>query len=71
VAGLAAAVEIDLSGPGARLIALGSGEPVSHVRSDTVAFVRWVTQRTTWDDAGVASSGDEGDLAIARSMRVF
>lgn len=71
VAGLAAAVEIDLSGPGARLITLGPGEAVSHVRSDTHSFVRWVTQRATWDDAGVGWSGDQADLAIIRSMRVF
>jgi hypothetical protein len=53
------------------VITLGSGEPVSHVRSDTDSFVRWASHRTTWDDAGVAYSGDEGDLAIARSWRVF
>jgi hypothetical protein len=39
--------------------------------SDTDSFVRWITQRTTWDTAGVACSGDEGDLAITRSLRVF
>jgi len=71
LAGLGAAVEIDLSGPGARLIRLGSGEAASRVRSETDTFVRWVTQRTTWAAAGVASSGDEGDLTIARSLRVF
>ena len=64
-------MEIDLSGPAARLIRLGPGEAGSTVRSDTDSFVRWVTQRTTWEAAGVASSGDEGDLAIVRSLRVF
>jgi len=64
-------VEIDLSGPGARLIRLGPGEAASRITSDTDSFVRWVTQRTTWEAAGVASSGEEGDLAIARSLRVF
>jgi uncharacterized protein (TIGR03083 family) len=71
LAGLRAAVEIDLSGPGARLLRLGPGEAGSSVRSDTDSFVRWVTQRTTWEAAGVLSSGDEGDLAIVRSLRVF
>jgi uncharacterized protein (TIGR03083 family) len=71
LAGLGAAVEIDLSGPGARLIRLGPGEAGSSVRSDTGSFVRWVTQRTTWEATGVASSGDEADLAIIRSLRVF
>jgi uncharacterized protein (TIGR03083 family) len=71
LAGLRAGVEIDLSGPGARPIRLGPGEAGSTVRSDTDSFVRWVTHRTTWEAAGVASSGDEGDLAIVRSLRVF
>ena len=71
LAGLRDAVEIDLRGPGARLIRLGPGEPASRVMSDTDSFVRWITQRTTWDTAGVACSGDEGDLAITRSLRVF
>jgi uncharacterized protein (TIGR03083 family) len=71
LAGLRAAVEIDLSGPGARPIRLGPGEAGSSVRSDSDSFVRWVTQRTTWEATGVASSGDEADLAIIRSLRVF
>jgi uncharacterized protein (TIGR03083 family) len=71
LADLGAGVEIDLSGPSARRIRLGTGEPASRVRSDTDSFVRWVTQRTTWEAAGVASSGHEGDLAIIRSLRVF
>jgi uncharacterized protein (TIGR03083 family) len=69
--GLRAAVEIDLHGPGARLLRLGPGEAASRVRSETTAFVRWITQRTTWDAAGVEWSGHEGDLAIIRSLRVF
>jgi uncharacterized protein (TIGR03083 family) len=71
LAGLRAAVEIDLSGPGARPIRLGPGEAASSVRSDTPAFVRWVTQRTSWDAAGVACSGHQADLTIVRSLRVF
>jgi uncharacterized protein (TIGR03083 family) len=71
LAGLQAGVEIDLHGPGARLLRLGPGEAASHVRSDTPSFVRWVTQRTTWEAAGVDCSGHEGDLAIIRSLRVF
>jgi len=71
LAGLHSAVEIDLHGPGARLLRLGPGEAATHVRSDTLSFVRWVTHRTTWDAAGVESSGNEGDLAITRALRVF
>jgi uncharacterized protein (TIGR03083 family) len=71
LAGLHSAVEIDLHGPGARLFRLGPGEAATLVRSDTLSFVRWVTHRTTWHAAGVESSGNESDLAITRSLRVF
>jgi hypothetical protein len=71
LASLAAGVEIELRGPGLRRIRLGTGEPASHIRSDTASFVRWITQRTTWGDAGVESSGDEADLAVVESLRVF
>jgi len=71
LAGLRDAVEIDLSGPGARLIRLGPGEAASRIRSDTPSFVRWVTQRTTWEAAGVDCSGHQADLAIVRSLKVF
>jgi len=71
LADLGAAVEIDLFGPGARLLRLGPGEAASQVRSDTASFVRWVTHRTTWDAAGVERRGDEADLAVVRSLRVF
>jgi uncharacterized protein (TIGR03083 family) len=67
LAGLHSAVEIDLHGPGARLFRLGPGEAATLVRSDTLSFVRWVT----WHAAGVESSGNESDLAITRSLRVF
>jgi hypothetical protein len=95
-------VEIELTGPGARVIRLGpgvgAGDPggsgrtggstsrvrsdsatsrvrsdsaTSRVRSDSATFVRWITQRMTWEDAGVERSGSEADLAITRSLKVF
>jgi uncharacterized protein (TIGR03083 family) len=68
---LGGAVEIDLRGPGARLLRIGTGPASSLVRSDTAAFVRWITQRSTWEACGVESSGDAADLAIIRGLRVF
>jgi uncharacterized protein (TIGR03083 family) len=82
---LSGVVEIELSGPGARVIRLGAGaagaaggaaaagdgDVVGRVRSDSASFVRWVSQRMTWEDAGVERSGSEVDLAIVRSLRVF
>jgi uncharacterized protein (TIGR03083 family) len=71
LAALGASVEIDLRGPGARLLRIGPGSAGSLVRSDSAAFVWWITQRTTWEESGVESSGDEGDLALIRSLHVF
>lgn len=71
VASLSAAVEIELSGPGARAIRLGPGEPASVLHSEAPLFLRWITQRCTWEEAGVVASGDERDLARARTLRVF
>jgi hypothetical protein len=33
--------------------------------------VRWATQRGSWEDLGVTSSGDEAALAAARRLKVF
>jgi hypothetical protein len=41
------------------------------VRSESASFVRWITQRMSWEDAGVERSGSEADLAIIRTLRVF
>ncbi len=71
VAGFSGTVEIDVSGPGGRRIRLGSGPLTAEIRSDSVAFVRWITHRATWDEAGVAASGDVTDLDRARRLRVF
>jgi uncharacterized protein (TIGR03083 family) len=71
IATLGAAVEIDLRGPGARLLRIGPGEPASRVRSDTASCVRWLTQRSSWAESGVESSGDTTDLRVVSTLRVF
>jgi uncharacterized protein (TIGR03083 family) len=71
LASLSGTVEIDLSGPGARTIRLGSGKAVARVHSDSAAFIRWITQRATWEETAVDATGDDGDLAVARTWRVF
>ena len=62
---------ITVDGPGSRVIQLGQGEPVARISSDAPAFVRWVTQRGSWAELGVQATGDEAQLAIARSLHVF
>jgi uncharacterized protein (TIGR03083 family) len=71
LAALTAAVDIDLTGPGARSIRLGAGEPASHLSSDTPSFVRWISQRSTWAAEGVEASGDDRDLTLVRTLKVF
>jgi len=71
IAALTGSVEIELTGPGARAVRLGDGTPTAHIRSESVSFVRWVTQRASWDDCAVVATGDDRDLAVARSLHVF
>jgi len=71
IATLSGGVEIDLSGPGARVIRIGRGESASTVRSDASSFLRWVTQRATWAETGTSASGKEADLAVVAALHVF
>jgi uncharacterized protein (TIGR03083 family) len=71
IAGLTGAVDISLTGPGGRSIRLGAGAPASHLNSDTASFVRWITQRSTWEAEGVDASGGDRDLALLRTLKVF
>jgi hypothetical protein len=59
-------------GGGARTIQIGPpGEPVARITSDAGAFLLWVSQRATPEEAGAEMSGDAGQLTIARKLRVF
>ena len=71
IASLNHAVRIELSGPGARNIVVGAGEPASRVLSDAPSFLRWVTQRATWAETGTTASGAEADLSVVAALRVF
>jgi len=65
------AVEIRLGGMCARTLRVGRGDVVARVESESQAFVRWVTQRGTWDELGVHSDGDAAALEIVRQLRVI
>src|SRR5206468_3748320 len=71
IAGLTGTVQLHVSGPGARTIAVGTGPVTAEMRSDAPALIRWVTQRATTDELGVITSGHAGDLAVARTFHVF
>jgi uncharacterized protein (TIGR03083 family) len=68
---LNSAVEIRLDGLCGRTLRVGSGDVVAWITSDSQAFVRWVTQRGTWDDLGVQADGDASALEITRQLRVI
>jgi uncharacterized protein (TIGR03083 family) len=67
----AGAVEIQVTGTGARSIRFGSGQAMATIRSDGPDLIRWVTQRGNWEDLGVEVAGDEAALAVARKLKVF
>jgi uncharacterized protein (TIGR03083 family) len=63
--------ELQVTGPGARIITFGTGQAMATVSSDADSFVRWITQRGTWEQLGVQSAGDEPALSAARKLKVF
>jgi uncharacterized protein (TIGR03083 family) len=65
-------VEVRLDGLCARTLQLGAqGEVAARITSDSQAFVRWVTQRGTWEGLGVQAGGDPSTLDVIRQLRVF
>jgi uncharacterized protein (TIGR03083 family) len=65
-------VEVRLDGLCARTLSIGKGADVAaHVTTDSLAFVRWVTQRGSWEDLGVRAEGDPSTLEMIRKLRVF
>lgn len=68
---LNSAVEIRLDGLCERTLRVGSGDVAARITSDSQAFVRWVTQRGTWDELGVGADGDAPALEVVRQLRVF
>ena len=70
--GLGASAEISLDGLCARTLRVGGdGDVAARIRSDSQAFVRWVTQRGTWEALGVQAEGDPAVLDTIRQLRVF
>jgi uncharacterized protein (TIGR03083 family) len=63
--------ELQVTGRAPRIITFGSGQAMASVRSDGDAFVRWVTQRGSWEELGVQAVGDEPALSAARKLKVF
>lgn len=65
-------IEVRLDGLCARTVHIGGHADVAaRVTSDSQAFVRWVTQRGSWEDLSVQVEGDSSVLDIVRQLRVF
>ena len=69
--GLRNAVEVRLSGGDSRTLQIGEGDAGSRIDCDAAAFVRWVTQRGSWESLGIVAKGDPADLGVARRLHVF
>jgi uncharacterized protein (TIGR03083 family) len=65
------AVEIRLTGLGARTLRVGGAAVAAHVTSDSDAFVRWITQRGGWEGLGVQAEGDQTTLESIRRLSVI
>jgi uncharacterized protein (TIGR03083 family) len=68
---LAGVVELEVDDLAAGTIRVGQGEPVARIISDSVALVRWVTQRGSWEELDVEASGPDEALSLARRFHVF
>jgi uncharacterized protein (TIGR03083 family) len=71
LAALAGSLEVIVDGPGARTIRVGPGAAAAQIRCDSAAFVRFITQRATLEEAARDATGDAEHLAIARTLKVF
>lgn len=67
----AGSYELQVTGPYSRIITFGTGPATATVSSDAESFVRWVTQRGSWEQLGVQAAGDEPVLSAASKLRVF
>ncbi len=68
---LTGAVDLEVDDLGGGTIRIGEGEPVARISSDGLAFVRWVTQRGTWEELDVKATGPDQVLSLARRFHVF
>jgi uncharacterized protein (TIGR03083 family) len=68
---LTGAVDLEVDDVAAGTIRVGRGEPVARISSDSVDFVRWVTQRGKWEELDVEATGPDEVLSLARLFHVF
>ena len=71
LADLDGVVEFVVSGPAARTIVAGSGEPLGQVSMAAPAFIRAITQRGDWAEAEIKSTGDVLSPVTLARLKVF
>jgi uncharacterized protein (TIGR03083 family) len=71
LSGMDKAVAVRLSGVDGRTVQIGDGEVAGQIDCDAAVFVRWVTQRGSWESLGVDAKGDPATLEIVRKLSVF
>lgn len=69
--GMDKAVEVHLTGATERALRIGGADVAAQITCDSAAFVRWVTQRGSWEALGVDAQGDPSTLDAIRRLRVF
>src|SRR6202008_2484942 len=68
LAGMRRAVELQLDGLCERTLHIGGADVAAQIPSDSQAFVRWITQRGTWEALRVQAQGDPSALEITRQL---
>jgi uncharacterized protein (TIGR03083 family) len=71
LATLGGSITFDLSGPGARRITAGGGDPLGEVSLASVDFVRAITQRADWATAKIDSTSGDLTPALLSRLKVF
>jgi uncharacterized protein (TIGR03083 family) len=67
----AAALELRITGTGARTIGFGTGQPKAAITSDGPSFVLWATGRASLADVAAETDGDPAALSVAAAIKVF
>ncbi len=68
---LPGSIEFVITGPGARTIKAGDGEPAGQVTLDAPSFLRSVTARADWTTDGIEISGASLTPAVLATLKVF
>ncbi|MBV8966930.1 MAG: maleylpyruvate isomerase family mycothiol-dependent enzyme [Mycobacteriaceae bacterium] len=64
-------VDVRLDGLCSRTLHIGGAGVAAQITCDSRQFVRWVTQRASWETLGVRAEGDQSTLEVVRRLKVF